>query len=56
MRVVFIEEEGIYNLQKAVNNELSKHENEDIIDIKYNGSEQITSYGNIRYSVMIILK
>lgn len=56
MKVKILECENKYDLEEKINEKLKKYKNEDIIDIKYSGNGNISTYSINKYSAMIILK
>lgn len=56
MRVKILQAYRYRELEEAVNEFLSTHNNEDIVDIKYSGAGNHPPYSSDYYSVMIILK
>lgn len=56
MRVEIIEEKSKYDLERRINERLRKYKNNEIIDIKYTGSGNSSSYSTDYYSAMIIYK
>lgn len=54
MKVKIIEEREFWDLEKRVNEILSKYKPSDIFDIKYSGSGNHSPHSVDQYSVMII--
>lgn len=56
LKTKILEEENIYSLKDAINNELKYYTEDEIFDIKYSGNGGLAPYGTRKYSAMIIYK
>lgn len=56
MRIKIIQEEDKWDLEKSVNKFLESINNNEILDIKYQGVGNHSTYSTDRMSVMIILR
>lgn len=54
IKVVILEEDSIYRLKGAINNDLKYYDKKEIVDIKYSGNGGTAPYGTRKYSAMII--
>lgn len=56
MRVKMVETNNIYRLEETINSILETYKNDKVIDIKYSGNGNHSTYSVDRYSAMIIFK
>lgn len=56
MRIEIIERESKLKLEEAVNKFLKGYDDNQIVDIKYNGTGFTSGFGTHYYSAMIIIK
>lgn len=56
LKVKILEEDSIYRLKDAINNDLKYYNEKEIVDIKYSGNGGTAPYGAKKYSAMIIYR
>ncbi|MDY4127709.1 sporulation protein Cse60 [Peptostreptococcus porci] len=56
LKVKILEEDSIYRLKDAINNDLKYYNEKEIVDIKYSGNGGTAPYGTKKYSAMIIYR
>ena len=56
IKVKILEEDSIYRLKDAINNDLKYYNEKEIVDIKYSGNGGTAPYGTKKYSAMIIYR
>ena len=56
MKVEIVEAISVYDLEKLVNQILSKHHSSEIVDIKYSGNGNHSLHSRDYYSAMIIFQ
>lgn len=56
IKVKILENNNIYDLKNAINNELKYYTEDEIVDIKYSGNGGTAPYGIRKYSAMIIYR
>lgn len=56
IKVKILEEDNIYRLKDAINNDLKYYNEKEIVDIKYSGNGGTAPYGTKKYSAMIIYR